>query len=464
MQDLQFPNEPSLGKGRFGEVRLVRHSLTKELYALKSIPKAKALVPQLEVLKCLDHPSVLKVFSSCEDDEAMHLLLECAPKASLLSEIKRLGTIDENLAKEYFKTVCAGLQYLHAKGVIHRALKPHNVLFSNEDQVKICDFGWIEAKSEEIDYIPPEILRGCEESPAVDVWGLGVLLFEMLHGYPPFNAKDVRDKIALICKAAFKCDFFVSRKAVDLISKLLVQNPADRLTLEEALAHPWLATNKFSQIEISTPPDEDFDELDILNSIEKWCKTPAKRKRQITQVDNLEELNVVFERDLRQIDPKTSRLERKSSIQNFEELSERGSWACEATKQLQDDPKTFKTPEKSSPSQRFAKRIKGRYNSQYYDDSRQEIEARLMNFYNSVTSEDWLERKEVVKATETEDCSLTDRSADAAEQDSKGHKPIEEAKEFTETRTPRQSYKAPKESSGGLFNWLGALFGCVERR
>jgi serine/threonine protein kinase len=477
---------------------------------------------------------VIKLYSHFESEDNVYLLLEYAPNSNLFTEIKRCGKIEEERAKRYFKDTCEGLKFLHDKAIAHRDLKPENLLLSADDQIQICDFGWSFKGTETrttfcdtLDYMAPEMLSGRGHSAAVDVWAVGVLLYEMLHGYPPFNAKDERDKTTQISQAEFRCDFYVSRKAVDLISKLLVKNPQDRLTLDEVLAHPWLIAGKYPHKMTETQSEEASDECDILNNIPMWCKSPAKHKSTVLDDEVLSPLNPN--------DIKQRKLERKVSVQNFEELSQRGSrpsgvfneierssFLCLADKldkmktsqnqkpdlineHMQDDTwiKSDKLPRLREKS------ANAKPSTRNYAESRQEIEDRLLNFYNSV-SENWINRHEgeVVMAPEIEELSLyqtkgqldskassLDESTlsiapqEPKERSGTGDEKLKWAKKIAakkrakqrplrerdshetspESFEPRRSSKdysdkpIPRKNRGGFFTWLGSILGCSER-
>lgn len=336
--DLALVDEPILGKGSYGEVRLVRHLLTNQLYALKTINKKllqrqsalQVFLREVQIHKALEHPRVIKLYSHMEDEDNVYLLLEYASNSNLFRNIKEAGRIEEERAKKYFKQTCEGLKFLHDMSIVHRDLKPENILLSDDYDIKICDFGWSFKGTETrttfcgtLDYMAPEMLRGLGHSAKVDVWAIGVLLYEMLHGYPPFNSKDELEKSRQIGNADYRCDFYVSRKAADLISRLLVKEPAERLTLEEILNHPWLLSSKYSQMIITTPSEEASNEFDLLSNIELWCKTPAKRKRNLTTVvDDIDDLNTIVSKQSGQVDVRQSRLERQSSVKDFEVLTE----------------------------------------------------------------------------------------------------------------------------------------------
>lgn len=136
---------------------------------------------------------------------------------------------------------------MHKKNVIHRDIKPENLLVGLRGELKIADFGWsVHARSRRktlcgtLDYLPPEMIERKHHDKAVDLWSLGVLVYEFLVGRPPFETETQEETTKLIVEAKVTYPSFVSPLARDLISKLLVKNAEDRLKLEKVLEHPWI--------------------------------------------------------------------------------------------------------------------------------------------------------------------------------------------------------------------------------
>lgn len=198
----------------------------------------------------------MRLYGYFHDQSRVYLILEYAPKGTLFNMLQQQPEkrLSEKTSAWYVKSLADALLYLHKRDVIHRDIKPENLLLGNEGELKIADFGWSVHAPQSvrmtvcgtIDYLPPEMITGKPHAATVDLWSLGVLCFEMLVGYAPFaikieTAED--DTFERISRATYKCPPTVSKAAQHLISKLLVVNPADRMTLEKVLTHAWIETN-----------------------------------------------------------------------------------------------------------------------------------------------------------------------------------------------------------------------------
>lgn len=163
----------------------------------------------------------------------------------------------EQEAQSIVRTLARALAYCHKKGIVHRDLKPENILLSTADEttqvIKIADMGFartvrpdgMETSCGTPSYVAPEILRGERYGNTVDMWSLGVISFILLCGYAPFAASNQAKLFRAICRGTFRFASpywdTISAGAKDLISKLLVVDPAERFTADQVLAHPWVA-------------------------------------------------------------------------------------------------------------------------------------------------------------------------------------------------------------------------------
>lgn len=262
----------SIGRGACGEVRLAFTRGSCEKFAVKIIckkkfsvgPRQAAMMDEVEILKKLHHPCVIKIEDVFETTDNLYIVLELVEGGELFDRIVSVGRFEEPTAKLLFYQMLVAVKYLHNQGITHRDLKPENVLLSsekNETVIKITDFGLSKVVGEQSlmktlcgtpSYLAPEVLVNCGTggySKAVDLWSLGVILFICLAGYPPFSEEI--SKVPLneqIVKGlySFPNQYWksVSPQAIDLVKKLLTVDPKKRITVDEALQHPWISNDE----------------------------------------------------------------------------------------------------------------------------------------------------------------------------------------------------------------------------
>lgn len=257
LQDFTFVKE--LGQGRFGKVVKAKEIKTGYVVALKVLQKKKLsklnaevqMKREIEIQSELDHPNILRLYGFFYDPLRIYLILEYAHGGELYKKLKdNGGTFGEWQAAQYTHALASAMRYCHSKGVIHRDIKPENLLLDGAGNLKIADFGWSvhavrdsrrETVCGTLDFLAPEMCEGERYDASIDVWSIGVLLYEMLFGSPPFEESSeyhTKERIKLV-DLVFP-EGKVSDEAKHLISSLLRRNPADRMPLSKVLSHPWI--------------------------------------------------------------------------------------------------------------------------------------------------------------------------------------------------------------------------------
>jgi len=251
-----------LGKGGFSIVYKCTYNLDGKAYAVTVIDKEalkediKLLQREVEIMKKVDHPNILKLHEIYEDESRVFIVMELVSGSELFDRIVEKGYYNERYSKNIIKQILSAVSYLHQQGIAHRDLKPENLLCSGdgeEEIVKIADFGLSKIFSGEEElmtscgtpgYVAPEVLLCESYDKAVDMWGIGIITYVLLAGYPPFYADDDTAMFERIMNCDYdfddECWDDVTEIAKDFIRKLLVKDPDQRLNAEEAIQHPWL--------------------------------------------------------------------------------------------------------------------------------------------------------------------------------------------------------------------------------
>ncbi len=190
-----------------------------------------------------------------------------------------------------FVQIVEAIAYIHSRKVIHRDIKPENILVDAKFRPKICDFGWSSVLKNDstrktfcgtYEYMAPEIFESAAYTEKVDVWSLGILLYELLHGYSPFRAPTLLEIYKNILKRKIKFADGMSEQAIDLISKILRYKPEERLNVQQILAHPYLAehiaSHKVPQLPLSSIKINSSDGFDTKQNSSIMPTQPSHEK------------------------------------------------------------------------------------------------------------------------------------------------------------------------------------------
>jgi calcium/calmodulin-dependent protein kinase I len=253
-----------LGTGAFSTVREGAHRTNSSIgYAVKCINRKKlseedeaALLDEVSILKELKHQHIIRLFDFFEEPSTYYLVMERMRGGELFDRIVAKAYYNEKEARDTCKIVLEAVKYCHDNHVAHRDLKPENLLLLSDvedSQVKIADFGFakkvyapnsLTTQCGTPGYVAPEILEGTAYDERADMWSVGVILYILLGGYPPFIESTQRDLFRKIRKGEYEFhdEYWgtVSADAKELISSLLTVSCSDRLTASEALENTWI--------------------------------------------------------------------------------------------------------------------------------------------------------------------------------------------------------------------------------
>eukprot|EP00908_Phaeocystis_cordata_P026034 Transcript_8509.p2 GENE.Transcript_8509~~Transcript_8509.p2 ORF type:complete len:482 (+),score=294.80 Transcript_8509:1140-2585(+) len=261
-----------LGVGTFGRVKLVLHTPTNTPYALKCMRKGQIIaLKQVEhvmneknILAMCDHPFLLQMAAVYQDEDELYMLLQLALGGELFSILRERNKFNEEWSRFYAANVCAAFEYLHERKIVYRDLKPENLLLDDAGYLKVVDFGFAKIIHDRTwtlcgtpEYLAPEIISNKGHHLGVDWWAIGILVYEMLVGYPPFCADDPMDIYQKILKGKMSFPSSFPKAGRDLVAKLLVANPAQRLGClkrggRDVREHAFFKPVDFTELEAKT--------------------------------------------------------------------------------------------------------------------------------------------------------------------------------------------------------------------
>ena len=260
--DFYRQGDSYIGKGAFGEVWKVSHKTTGKIYVIKVIDKSSIkglrLIDQInreiEIMYKLNHPHIIKLINHFEDNEKIYLIMPYASKGQLYSLLRKQVRFDQRTAAQYMREVLEAVRYIHSFSpkIIHRDIKPENLLLDENYRVLLSDFGWSKFLDENEfrktfcgtpEYLSPEMAKKEGHNEMVDIWAMGVLMFEFLAGYSPFFGSCPKELYNNIKKLKIQWPVDFPPLAKNLITKILKINPSERLSINEILDHAWFTQN-----------------------------------------------------------------------------------------------------------------------------------------------------------------------------------------------------------------------------
>lgn len=261
-----------IGKGAYATVRSAQNKENNSKVAIKIYDKFKLLTPsrkknaerEIKILTKLNHPNIIKLYKTVENQKSLNLILEYVSGCSLMSYVKKRHNkkLDESEARRIFKQIIQGLEYCHNLNITHRDIKLENILIDPHHCVKIIDFGFSTCFSNDKkirlfcgtpSYMSPEIVTKQESfGPPSDIWAAGVVLYVLLTGTFPFRASHSKELYTKIQRGAYFMPSNISQEAASVISAMLTVDPLKRPTAKLVLEYSWFKerpTKTFSMAE-----------------------------------------------------------------------------------------------------------------------------------------------------------------------------------------------------------------------
>jgi len=278
----------TLGEGAFSTVEEVRSKRDNAAYAVKIVEKKNlrnddiaSLRREIEILKVMDHPHIITLNDVFNDRQHFYLVTEIMNGGELFDRITMKDKYNEKEARDVCKVLLEAVDYCHTRRVVHRDLKPENLLLVSHDNdldIKIADFGFAAVAQSDHSlrtrcgtrcYIAPEIVRGVSYGTKVDMWSLGVIMYILLAGYPPFYSDNLLDLFECIKRGEYTFPeedwAVVSEDAKDLIRRLPTVDPKARISASTALASSWIQ-------------DDGLERHDLGSNLKTFKRFNAKRK------------------------------------------------------------------------------------------------------------------------------------------------------------------------------------------
>jgi len=290
-----------LGEGGFATVWKVKRKKDKKLFACKVLTKAnlnsddkKALIAEAQIMQALKHPNIVTFIQGFETYRRLYFVMEMCKGGDLLDLLSKYDKLKESDVKHIVHQLLLALEEAHKKGIVHCDLKPENALVTakGSKEIKLIDFGlsrkhhrfeWLKEVGGTPMYIAPECLNERYDD-SIDIWAIGIMTFEMLYGYLPFDAEsgDAIETIELAAKGFqpveksgegpwFKQGVTVSQEAKAFITELLNLDPSGRPTATEALANHWFSSETDHELHANIVLQ--FRKKNHLNKVQKFAKT-----------------------------------------------------------------------------------------------------------------------------------------------------------------------------------------------
>ncbi|CAI4228924.1 unnamed protein product [Auanema sp. JU1783] len=248
---------PLVGQGNFSRVYFALRRKDDKKCALKEIDKTQLrgkwffVENEVEIMEMCNHENIAQLVDAFKTSHKYFLIFDYAQNGDLFEAIRVRGKLGEQESASIISQTASALAYLHSRKIVHRDVKPENLLLHSNWHIRLCDFGLACTVLGPLfrvcgtpTYCAPEILRECGYGTAVDVWSMGILLHVMLFGYAPFRSSDRNRLFRLIMQGRLHFDLPEGRKlstrARDIIGRMINVRPEKRPKAAEIPLHPWI--------------------------------------------------------------------------------------------------------------------------------------------------------------------------------------------------------------------------------
>lgn len=375
----EFVMEKKLGSGFFGQVWKAKEkdgekrTLAVKMVRLQLINENN-LMPQLrreiDILYSLQHERIIKLYSDFSDERSMYLCMEFADGSSLFDKLRQHPNgFPAALAARYFYETCEALDYIHhlPEKVIHRDIKPENIMLDAGDHIKLADFGWATMIQQDVektttfcgtlDYLSPEMILNQGHDESADMWGMGVLLYELCTGTSPFgssstNSKESKEttcRLILAVDSSLRFPVEMDTNAQDLVGRLCKKKSADRLKVKSAMSHVFCTSHLGTKVDgAASDSTSGFDARPslVIRKEQKDCERMKAEIQEIySQVENTKKSVADLKEEIKSCE---------AEIKKEEQERAKAETAC---KELQ--KKIDQTDKELAAAQQQVKRLKG---------------------------------------------------------------------------------------------------------